>query len=645
MLLSTTKAFTQLYQLYASMDDVRAVFPTTTPEYVAAQTFFSQVPSTTPLMIGRRPADSIDVYIAPVVDDRYNYTITVNGSDTTLPGSGAVGESSVSFVNAAAGATAPWEAGQVINMLVCDVAIAPVTCSGVAATDIAALTAAMTTAGGANIGSITNTQPSTVAVDFVVPSATPPTGVPVVVSNIIITNGLPDSSSVSISLSSNTLAVQLALEIEANTDINTIVNASANGAQVVVSSILPETTGGPAWTISASSALVLAANAKSNDYNFAYIQVVTESSVGSYSCTINGVIYTYTADLSTYGTAKEASKGLYDAITTNAAPPTGVTVAYDENTELISLTASGDTRFVLTTSPARTVSIISRIYTLNPTATQNTGQGVQLDLDSIAKANNSWYALACTDRTYDTVVSCAEYALGSSKLFGTASSDPTIYGSPAGQDTTSVAAALNISGGNRTFIMYHQDAGFNANGSYTFSYPEMAWFGRMLNTVPGSQNWALKRLTSILPTVGLSTTEIQNIFSKNCNLFSRINAASITRWGTLSTGEYIYIDILRGADWLVSSISENVYAALISAGKIPYTDKGIEVVASIVSRQLEIAVENNYLSPSPAPTVSVPNAASVPASDKVARVLNNVTFTGTLAGAINTVSIKGTLTF
>lgn len=681
MLLSSTKLFTELYQLYASMADVALVFPPETPEYVCAQTFFSQEPTTTPLMIGRRPADTVTANIAPLLDSTYTYQIFINGQEFSINASAAIYESVIQFNNGATGAVIPFDAGDIINMSVAGVPIAPVTCVGVGATDGAAIAAAMQAAGGASIGTVGFSETSPTTLSFTVPPPATLTQVPVTVENPTVTGGGPWNDTGTILIFSQISAAQMAAMFAYNINTfyaaqsNPLVSASvgtssASGSSVVVSSVTNEIDGGSPWTFTVDSFIsnTLGA-APSSSYTSAYLQVSTESSSGFYSCSINGAVYNYQANLSVIGTATEASQGLYNAIV--AGNPPNVAVSYDSDSELIyiestvtqlpSSTANVNltyiTPFILTTTTPQRVHIISRIYTLNPIATGETSAGVQTDLANIAIQNPNFYAIACTDRTVDVVQGIAAYALSNKLLFGTASSDVNIYLVPAGSDVTSVASLLNASGGDRTFVMYHQDAGSGSTGtgaditpvitpgSYSFSYPEMAWFGRMLNTLPGSQNWALKRLSAILPTVALSTTQIDNIFNKQCNLFSRIAGVPITRWGTLSSGSYIYIDIVRGADWLSTSIQSSVYAALVSTGKIPYTDKGIEVVSSIINQQLQLAIDNGYISDAPLPTVSVPSAAAVPSADKVNRVLNNVTFTATLAGAINKVNINGTLTF
>ena len=648
MLLSTTKAFTALYSVYNDMSAIQAVFAPTTPEYVAAQTFFSQTPSSTPLMIGRRPADSVVANLAPIVDIAYTYNITINSTTTSVAGSTATSQQSFIISNTASGATTIFAAGQVINMTVNGTAIAPVTATGTNATDIDAIIAAITTAGGANIGTPVSSNVTDASVTITIPIASTSTAVPVTLSSIAVT----PVDDIVVTTNTPTYSVQLlcnmlAAAINASTAINTIVLATPNASQVIVNSKTNEADGGAPWTFSVSSSYTGATTAfTSSAYNAAYIQIITESALVTYSATINGVRYSYYAPSlpNAFLSSQEAALGLYNAITGATNPPDNVTVSLaGSNNELILLqSTSPEQRFTLSASPLRSTNIIARIYTTNPTATNNTSAGVQTDLTNLADTNNSWYAVACTDRTPEVVEGIAAYVLSNKKLFGTASSDSNIYSLAAGVDTTSIAAILNAAGGDRTFCVYHQDAG-TSNGSYANSYPEMAWFGKMLNSLPGSKNWAFQQLSAILPTVGLSDTDVANILAKNCNLFYRVAGVSITRAGSLSSGPYGYIDILRGSDWLVSSIAESVFAAIVSAGKIPYTDKGIAVVGAIISQQLQLAIDNGYLSSTPAPTVTVPSAASVSTADKANRTLNNVSFSATLAGAINTVTINGTL--
>jgi hypothetical protein len=73
--------------------------------------------------------------------------------------------------------------------------------------------------------------------------------------------------------------------------------------------------------------------------------------------------------------------------------------------------------------------------------------------------------------------------------------------------------------------------------------------------------------------------------------------------------------------------------------KIPYTNPGIALVENQIASALQQGQNNGGLAPGW--TVFGPNVNSVPAADKLNRVLNGASFDATLAGAINTINIKG----
>ena len=110
----------------------------------------------------------------------------------------------------------------------------------------------------------------------------------------------------------------------------------------------------------------------------------------------------------------------------------------------------------------------------------------------------------------------------------------------------------------------------------------------------------------------------------------------------MAQGEFI--DIVRGVDWLTSRIQEFVYSVLVNSNKVPYTDSGIAAIEAEIRRALQLGIGNNFIANDPAPTVTVPKSTNVPSNDKAQRILRNVKFQATLAGAIHAVNITGTVT-
>ena len=81
----------------------------------------------------------------------------------------------------------------------------------------------------------------------------------------------------------------------------------------------------------------------------------------------------------------------------------------------------------------------------------------------------------------------------------------------------------------------------------------------------------------------------------------------------------------------------------MSNDKVPFTDPGIAQVEGAVRGVLNQSVGQGILSEDPEFTVTVPKAADVSTVDKSNRLLPDVKFTGTLAGAIHEVDIDGTV--
>lgn len=170
--------------------------------------------------------------------------------------------------------------------------------------------------------------------------------------------------------------------------------------------------------------------------------------------------------------------------------------------------------------------------------------------------------------------------------------------------------------------------------------------GRMLPESAGTVTWAHQTINGITPD-SYTATQINNLIGpfdgqgKKVNIYTRLSGVDVTRYGTVGTGEYI--DVIRGTDRLKARLQERIFALLANADKVPYTDSGVQSIRAEVLGQLQEEVARGFLAAEPAPTCDVPLVATVPAADKQQRVLNNVIFRATLAGAIHKVSIEGEL--
>jgi hypothetical protein len=259
---------------------------------------------------------------------------------------------------------------------------------------------------------------------------------------------------------------------------------------------------------------------------------------------------------------------------------------------------------------------------------------VQTDLNNIFAVDSTWYAIVSTfagtlNGTAGEVAQIAAWAESNQRLYIADMQDTTILAS----STSDMASTLKTQNYARTAPFYSVDNG-NALGAGIAA--------KCLPLAPGSETWKFKTLNGVA--VGVYTaTQQTNLTSKRANYYYSIASIGITTEGSVSDAEFI--DTIRGRDWLVARLQTRILTVLANAKKVPYTDSGIAIIESEVRAQLVEGISQGYLAASPAPTVSVPKMSAVSGADRTARVLNNVSFTAQLAGAIHKLGpINGTVT-
>lgn len=263
-------------------------------------------------------------------------------------------------------------------------------------------------------------------------------------------------------------------------------------------------------------------------------------------------------------------------------------------------------------------------------------------LDAIIAVDNVWYGLAATDRTSAEVQRIAAWAkvqgtASNPKLFGTASADTNILVSGATSDIAYIFAAAEY---DRTFTLYHQDA--------ALTYPECAWIAGVFSLDPGTATWMFKELANFDPSV-LTDAQRAAARAKFANTYETYGDNDITAEGQVASSEYI--DIIRGIDWLESTMATNIFSMLVAADKIPYTNAGIAAVEAQVRAALDDAITVGLLRASPDDysgqpyEVVVLDVSDISAANRSNRILpgDAITFQAKVAGAIHTVEINGTV--
>lgn len=256
--------------------------------------------------------------------------------------------------------------------------------------------------------------------------------------------------------------------------------------------------------------------------------------------------------------------------------------------------------------------------------------GVADFLADISEADDDWYGLIWIERVKQQVYEAAAYIATKEKIFITCSNDADIIDS--GQ-TDDIASLLSLANNSRAAVIYNADPA---------DFADAAWMGNCFTFDPGEETWMFKTLEGITADTALTSSERRAASDKNCNLYVTIGGNDMTEFGTMASG--LFIDEIRGIDWLTARLRERVFALLKKMPKVPFTDAGIASVEAEVRAVLENAENFGLLASDPKFTVTVPKATDVSPNDRAERVLPDVEFDARLAGAIHKVNIDGVVT-
>lgn len=339
----------------------------------------------------------------------------------------------------------------------------------------------------------------------------------------------------------------------------------------------------------------------------------------AYTVTVNSEDFTFTTDATP--TAAEITAGLTALIDAGSE-----NVNATDNTTDLDVEAADAPGGTPTAGAPFHITFDASQFELN----DNTADAaVDTDLTNLLAQFTDFYGI-CTDLWDATNIADLSAAVASASV-------PLIYSAET-QDSdviaagsSDIASTLQTAASDRTFLMYAVDIDPS---------PAASWLGLQLTTDPGSTTWKYKTLTNVSAT-SLTTGEIAVADGKSCNTYTSVGGINITAEGVMASGEFI--DVTRFVDWLEARIKENVYRALAVNPKIPYTNSGIQAIVAEVEGVLRQGIFNGGINGEEDYTVTAPLASEVDANDKASRLLPDIVFRATLAGAIHKVTITGTV--
>lgn len=265
---------------------------------------------------------------------------------------------------------------------------------------------------------------------------------------------------------------------------------------------------------------------------------------------------------------------------------------------------------------------VDRIATMGLLFTEGTTAvgGLATALNALILAQNEWFYLVSTLQADASITALSQWAATQEKLYFASTSSKTL------------ANTLNSQ---NSVVLVHPAPE---------TYPAEAWVGACAVLQPGSFTWTFKRLNGIAA-AGYSGTDIDTIEGNKASTYIREGGVDITSKGITTSGEYI--DIIQSMYYIKARMAENVFALLVREPKVPFNNAGIALVTAELETALQDAFNNGIIAATadgtPMYSISAPTRDEVGANDRANRVLPGVKWEATIAGAIEKVTVSGTL--
>lgn len=251
--------------------------------------------------------------------------------------------------------------------------------------------------------------------------------------------------------------------------------------------------------------------------------------------------------------------------------------------------------------------------------------GIAADLANIRNHDSDWYGLNIEHESKAMIVAADGWAETQDILGASQTNDTDVVEATAGN----VALTLKASSAGRWFLVQGKKD--------TSLYGGAGALGERFPFDPGSEGaggtWHGKTVVGLIAG-SWTATQKANVRAANVMYYEVTAGVSTLLDGKVASGEFA--DAIRFLDWYRIRSEEAVAQAIISAQKIPFTDRGIGVIYTAL-RAIQLqgeAVEGFVPGTS---TLTVPARANVPTADRKARKLTGITGTVTLAGAIHLV--------
>jgi hypothetical protein len=280
------------------------------------------------------------------------------------------------------------------------------------------------------------------------------------------------------------------------------------------------------------------------------------------------------------------------------------------------------------TSATAATRVYLNAYTANLTVTDGSvDAGVTTDLTAAAVAGVDFYGVLVDSNSAAEIQAAATWCEANNKLLGTLSLDSGNY-APA--STADVAYLLNAAARNNCYLFATRDSK---------GLGEAALMGRQFALNPGASTWALKGLSGPLPDAW-SATESGALHTKKAVTYSTVRGLNLTSDGWAPSGRFL--DITHGNAWLKDQLETAIVTTVANQEKVDNDDIGRGLVKGALGGVMANAQARKLISGGW--VVTVPTYADVTntPANRIARLLEGITITCTLLGALHKYTISVT---
>jgi len=249
-------------------------------------------------------------------------------------------------------------------------------------------------------------------------------------------------------------------------------------------------------------------------------------------------------------------------------------------------------------------------------------------LNELIKTHNDFYYLVSSEQGDKEITALAEWTNTQDKLYGVT--------------TDSVELAETLKGQyDNTFILVHDQPD---------TYVAEGLIGACAPKKIGAYTWTFKNVQGV-PAVKYDNTTINRIHDANASTYINEAGLLLNSKGVATSGEYI--DVIQSTHYLKARLAESVFRLLALRDKVPGTDTGIGLVVAEVEGVLASEVENTTTGEgiiarddagNPMYTITFPRRKDIPKNTLAQRILPDIQWTATIAGAFEKVQIRGVLT-